>query len=123
MPRVGRRHRNCQDFKVQGLREEESEEGRRRNECRTELQSSGADIGARRGETTLESLRGGGDRSQSHGTRREREREREGEEGIVWKKCMQRRCDSGWRSSVGGNSENLCNLEPPQAETDEACHD
>jgi hypothetical protein len=53
----------------------------------------------------------------------EREREREGEEGIVWKKCMQRRCDSGWRSSVGGNCENLCNLERPQAETDEACHD
>jgi len=28
----------------------------------------------------------------------ESSREREGEEGIVWKKCMQRRCDGGWRS-------------------------
>jgi hypothetical protein len=33
-----------------------------------------ADIGARQGETTLESLRGGGDRSQSHGTRRQQNR-------------------------------------------------
>jgi hypothetical protein len=58
--------------KVQGLREEESEEGRRRrNECRAELQSGGVDVEGGEEKINLKSLRKGGNRSQGHGARRE----------------------------------------------------
>ncbi len=45
MSRAGRRHGACRVFKVQGLREEVSNEGRRkRNKYRAELQSSSVGI-------------------------------------------------------------------------------
>ena len=68
MSRAGRRHGNCRVFKVQGLREEESEEGgRKRNECKAELQSGGADVEGGEEKINLKRLREGGNRSQGHG--------------------------------------------------------
>jgi len=58
MSRVGGRHGNCRVFKVQGLREEESEEGGQRNECRIELYSGGgADVEGSEEKINLKSLR------------------------------------------------------------------
>jgi len=59
----------------------------------------------------LKSLRGGGNRSQGHGTRREFEREKVKREQCG-KECSKemRGC---WRSRVGGNCENLCSRERP----------
>jgi hypothetical protein len=68
MSRAGRRHGNCRVFKIQGLREEESEEGgRRRNECRAEWQSGGANLEGGEDKINLKSLREGGNRTQGHG--------------------------------------------------------
>ena len=48
-------------------REEESEGGRRRNECRAEWQSGRADVEGGEEKINLKSLREGGNRTQGHG--------------------------------------------------------
>ena len=91
MSRVGRRYGNCRVFKVQGLREEESGGGRRRNEYRADWQSGGADMEGSEEKINLKSLCEGRMAPKATGLVKS---SREGEEGNRVEKSVQRRYDS-----------------------------